>query len=93
MPTIREVLEKLCGDRRIRTYWENEAIIQAETEVRKAMLEELPKPKQVRYEQTKRQMGLDGKIIETEKLITYSKEDETFNDCLAQIKAKIGGEK
>ena len=49
----------------------------------------VPQPKQVRYEDIKRSMGLDGKIIETEKNISYSKEDEAFNSCRSEMLKKL----
>ena len=39
----------------------------------------LPEERPVRYENVKREMGLNGVIIEREKNITYNKEDEAFN--------------
>lgn len=44
--------------------------------------DELPKKRQVRYEDTQRIMGKDGEIKIKEQHITYSKEDESFNAAL-----------
>lgn len=41
-----------------------------------------PEKRQVRYENTKRQMGLDGKIIEIENHIIYDMEDEAYNKAI-----------
>lgn len=43
---------------------------------------EWPKKRQVRYEDVKRSMGLDGKIVETEKNVRYDREDEAYNQAL-----------
>ena len=53
----------------------------------------LPKKKQVRYEDTKRQMGLDGKIIETEKNIRYDREDEAFNQAISDMEQSMTKER
>ena len=43
------------------------------------------KRKQVRYENVKREMGLDGVIIEREKHITYNKEEEAVNQLITEL--------
>ncbi len=47
------------------------------------------KRKQVRYENVKREMGLDGVIIEREKHITYNKEEEACNQLITELKGEL----
>ena len=49
----------------------------------------LPKLKQVRYETNSRKMGLDGKIIATNTQIKYDKEEEAYNQALADCRAAL----
>ena len=47
------------------------------------------KRKQVRYEDVKREMGLDGVIIEREKHITYNKEEEACNQLITELIGEV----
>ena len=77
---------------------ENEIIDQALTALRshylKEIEEKLPQAKPVRYEHTKRQMGADGIIVEIEKHIKYDRDEEAYNqalaDCLVVVKEVLG---
>lgn len=64
-------------------------IIQAKQSLLQLLLEEMPKKKQVRYENNARKMGIDGKIITTETSVTYNQEEYGYNQALSNCIAKI----
>jgi hypothetical protein len=90
---IEKVLEEL--DRQIREHYDD---LRYMREVKHTAISSLTaliikwlesKRKQVRYEDVKREMGLDGVIIEREKHITYNKEEEACNQLITELIGEV----
>jgi hypothetical protein len=51
--------------------------------------DEMPKEKQVRYENIERRMGRDGKISIVASRISYNQEESGWNNCLKALKERL----